>query len=67
MRRRMDKIDCNIYEIKLEFKEFKETVVGFIDSLSKHQKKDSPTGHSYAVSKFKFNNCVRLSLNLIVV
>ena len=35
MRRRMDKIDRNIYEFKLEFKDFKETVVGLIDSLSK--------------------------------
>ena len=36
MRRRMAKIDRNIYALKSEFKEFKETVVGFIDLLSKH-------------------------------
>ena len=63
----MDKIDRNIYEFKSEFKEFKETVVGFIDLLSKHPNNDSPTGRSYAVSKFKFNNCVHLVFNLIVV
>ena len=60
----MDKINRNIYEPKSEFK---ETVVGFIDSLYKRPNKDSPTGRSYAVSKFKFNNCVRLAFNLIVV
>ncbi|KAK9187209.1 hypothetical protein WN944_018601 [Citrus x changshan-huyou] len=63
----MDKIDRNIYELKSEFKDFKETVVGFIDSLSKRPNKDSPTGRLYPVSKFKFNNCVRLTFNLIVV
>ena len=67
MRRRIDKIDRNIYELKLEFKDFKEIVVGFIDSLSKLPNKDSPIGHSYAVSKYKFDNYVRLTFNLIVV
>lgn len=59
MRRRIDKIDCNIYELKSsfeadrrEFKEFRETVVGFIDSLTKWSYRDSPTGRSYKMSKF---------------
>jgi len=67
MRRRLDKIDRNVYEIKSELKDFKETVVGFIDTFSKRPNKDSPTARSYAVSKFKFNNYVRLTFNLIVV
>ena len=37
----MDKIDRNIYELKSEFKDFKKTVVGFINSLSKPPNKDS--------------------------
>ncbi|GAY69413.1 hypothetical protein CUMW_271770, partial [Citrus unshiu] len=49
MRRRLDKIDRNVYELKSELKDFKETVVGFIDTFSKHPNKDSPTGRSYAV------------------
>ena len=56
-----------MYEIKSELKDFKETVVGFIDTFSKRPNKDSPTARSYAVSKFKFNNYVRLTFNLIVV
>ena len=67
MRRRLGKIDRNIYELKSELKDFKETVVGFIDSMSKRPNKDSPTGCSYTVSKFKFNNCVCLAFNLIAV
>ena len=63
----MDKIDRNIYGLKSEFKDFKEIVMGFIDSLSIHRNNDSPTERSYVVSKFKFNNCVRLAFNLIVV
>ena len=63
----MDKIYCKLYEPKSEFKDFKKTVVGFIASLSKRPNKDSPTGRLYAVSKFKFNNCVRFVFNLIVV
>ena len=63
----MDKIDCNIYELKSEFKDLKKTVVGFINSLSKRLNKDSPTGRSFAVKKFKFNNYVRLIFNLIAV
>ena len=67
MRRRLDKIDRNVYELKSELKDFKETVVGFIDTFSKRPNKDSPTAHSYAVSKFEFNNYVHLTFNLIVV
>ena len=67
MRRRLDKIDRHVYELKSELKDFKETVVGFIDTFSKRPNKDSPTGRSYVVSKFKFNNCVRLAFNLIAV
>ena len=63
----MDKIDRNIYELKSEFKDFKEIVVGFIDSMSKPSNKDSLIGRSYAVSKFKFNNYIRLTFNLIVI
>ena len=63
----MNKVDRNIYKLKLEFKDSKETVVGFIDSMFKPPNKDSPIGRSYAVSKFKFNNYVRLTFNLIVV
>ena len=63
----MDKIDRNAYELKSELKDFKETVVGFIDTFSKRPNKDSPTACSYAVRKFKFNNYVRLTFNLIVV
>ncbi|KAH9704054.1 ras-related protein RABC2a [Citrus sinensis] len=44
----MDKIDLNIYELKSKFKDFKETVVGFIDSLTKRPNKDSLTARSYA-------------------
>ncbi|XP_052296120.1 uncharacterized protein LOC127901933 [Citrus sinensis] len=50
VRRRLDKIDRNVYEIKSELKDFKETVVGFIDTFSKRPNKDSPTARSYAVS-----------------
>ena len=46
----MDKVDRNIYELKLaykadrrEFKEFRQTVLGFIDSLTKRSYRDSPT------------------------
>lgn len=67
MRRRLDKIDRNVYELKSELKDFKETVVGFIDTFSTRPNKDSPTGRSYAVSIIKFNNYVRLTFNLIVV
>ena len=67
MRQRLDKIDRNVYELKSELKDFKETVVGFIDSMSKRLNKDSPTGRSYVVSKFKFNNYVCLAFNLIDV
>ncbi|KAH9667254.1 hypothetical protein KPL70_020965 [Citrus sinensis] len=48
IRRRLDKIDRNVYEIKSELKDFKETVVGFIDTFSKRPNKDSPTARSYA-------------------
>ncbi|XP_052299686.1 uncharacterized protein LOC127903070 [Citrus sinensis] len=48
IRRRLDKIDRNMYEIKSELKDFKETVVGFIDTFSKRPNKDSPTARSYA-------------------
>ncbi|GAY59834.1 hypothetical protein CUMW_197500 [Citrus unshiu] len=48
MRRRLDKIDRNVYEIKSELKDFKETVVGFIDTFSKRPNKDSLTARSYA-------------------
>ncbi|XP_052298100.1 uncharacterized protein LOC127902595 isoform X2 [Citrus sinensis] len=48
VRRRLDKIDRNVYEIKSELKDFKETVVGFIDTFSKRPNKDSPTARSYA-------------------
>ncbi|XP_052289955.1 uncharacterized protein LOC127899855 [Citrus sinensis] len=48
VRRRLDKINCNVYEIKSELKDFKETVVGFIDTFSKCPNKDSPTARSYA-------------------
>ncbi|GAY53383.1 hypothetical protein CUMW_148890, partial [Citrus unshiu] len=48
VRRRLDKIDRNVYEIKSELKYFKETVVGFIDTFSKCPNKDSPTARSYA-------------------
>ncbi|GAY67647.1 hypothetical protein CUMW_258250 [Citrus unshiu] len=44
----LDKIDRNVYKLKSEFKDFKETVVGFIYSMSKSTNNDSPTGHSYA-------------------
>ena len=53
--------------MKSELKDFKETVIGFIDSMSKRPNKDSPTGRSYAVSKFKFNNYVRLTFTFIAV
>ncbi|GAY54087.1 hypothetical protein CUMW_153960 [Citrus unshiu] len=48
VRRRLDKLDRNVYEIKSELKDFKETVVGFIDTFSKRPNKDSPTARSYA-------------------
>ncbi|GAY45415.1 hypothetical protein CUMW_089340 [Citrus unshiu] len=48
VRRRLDKIDRNVYEIKSELKDFKETFVGFIDTFSKRPNKDSPTARSYA-------------------
>ncbi|GAY42361.1 hypothetical protein CUMW_066240 [Citrus unshiu] len=48
IQRRLDKIDRNVYEIKSELKDFKETVVGFIDTFSKRPNKDSPTARSYA-------------------
>lgn len=55
----MDKIDRNIYELKSsfeadlrEFKKFQETMVAFIDSLTKRSYRDFPTGHSYAMRKF---------------
>ncbi|GAY59191.1 hypothetical protein CUMW_192710 [Citrus unshiu] len=48
IRRRLDKIDRNMYEIKSELKDFKETVVGFIDTFSKRPNKDSLTARSYA-------------------
>ena len=67
MRRRLDKIDRNVYELKSELKDFKETVVGFIDTFSTRLNKDSSTRRSYAVSIIKFNNYVRLIFNLIVV
>ena len=53
--------------MKLELKDFKETVIGFIDTFSKRPNKDSSTALSYAVSKFKFHYYVRLTFNLIVV
>ncbi|GAY48888.1 hypothetical protein CUMW_115080 [Citrus unshiu] len=49
MRRRLDKIDRNVYELKSELKDFKETVVGFIDTFSKRPNKDSPTRRSHAL------------------
>ncbi|GAY62596.1 hypothetical protein CUMW_219090 [Citrus unshiu] len=49
VRRRLDKIDRNVYELKSELKDFKETVVGFIDTFSTRPNKDSPTGCSYAL------------------
>ena len=67
IRRRLDKIDRNMYEMKSELKYFKEIVVGFIDTFSKRPNKNSPSARSYAVSKFKFKNCVYLAFNLIAV
>ncbi|GAY45331.1 hypothetical protein CUMW_088670 [Citrus unshiu] len=48
IQRRLDKIDRNVYEIKSELKDFKETVVGFIETFSKRPNKDSPPARSYA-------------------
>ncbi|KAL9414817.1 hypothetical protein AB3S75_043139 [Citrus x aurantiifolia] len=48
VRRRLDKIDRNMYELKSELKYFKETMVGFIDTFSTRPNKDSLTRCSYA-------------------